>query len=399
MKISSLASCFAQVYGAPIMQRFASPLELARALQPDAPTVCFRPARLQAAAVWFRDVFPGTPFFAVKANPAPHILKGLAHAGIMTFDVASIGEVEQVASNVSGARMAFMHPVKNRRAIASAYSDYGVRAFVLDSEAELAKIIHETGGTKDLDLLVRLSVDNSGSVMPLAGKFGVGGEDAAHLIEQTRRVGARLGISFHVGSQAMEPAAWTRAIEDVASIVAHANITPEIINVGGGFPSLYPGLEPPRMDDYAVAISSALEQNGFETCEIWGEPGRALVAEAESLLARIELAKPGRLYLNDGGFGALYDAVNVRWSFPIRAIKQAGEPSSTLIPYRLHGPTCDPEDRWPEATMLPDNLEEGDWLEFGQMGAYGSTMASRFNGFGAIEFAEISDAPFRSLYK
>ena len=380
------------------MQRFATTSDLARTLQPDAPTVCFRPARLRAAAKWFRDVFPGAPFYAVKANPAAHILKELASAGVSTFDVASIGEVEQVANAVPGARMAFMHPVKNRRAISRAYSEFGVRAFVLDSDMELTKILEATGGAKDLELIVRLSVDNTGSVMPLAGKFGVGGEDAAHLIKATQRASQRLGLSFHVGSQAMEPSAWARAIGDVAEIAARAKAAPQIVNVGGGFPSLYPGLEPPPIDEYAAAISSALDENGFSDCEIWGEPGRALVAEAESLLTRIELAKPGRLYLNDGGFGALYDAVNVRWSFPIRAIKQTGEPSATLIPYRLHGPTCDPEDRWPEATMLPDSLEEGDWLEFGQTGAYGSAMASRFNGFGALEFAEIADAPFDTAY-
>ena len=380
------------------MQRFASTYELSKALTPDVPTVCFRPARLRAAADWFRETFPGVPYYAVKANPSPHILTGLSDAGITTFDVASIGEVEQVAAHVPGAQMAFMHPVKNRRAIARAYSEFGVRAFVLDSARELSKICEETGGAKDLDLVVRLSVDNSGSVMPLAGKFGAGGEDAATLIQETRRAGARLGISFHVGSQAMDPEAWTRAIRDVAEVSARAGIAPDIINVGGGFPSLYPGLAPPPMDDYAAAISSALKQNGFQSCEIWGEPGRALVAEAESLLTRIELAKPGRLYLNDGGFGAMYDAVNVRWSFPIRAIKQTGEPSTTLIPYRLHGPTCDPEDRWPEATMFPDNLEEGDWLEFGQMGAYGAAMASRFNGFGRLQHAEVEDAPFASAY-
>ena len=380
------------------MQRFATTPELARSRHPDAPTVCFRPARLKAAAVWFRDVFPGAPFYAVKANPGAHILTGLADAGITTFDVASIGEVEQVAAHVPGARMAFMHPVKNRRAIARAYADFGVRAFVLDSEMELAKIIEETGGARDLDLVVRLSVDNSGSVMPLAGKFGVGGEDATELIRLVRPRANRIGISFHVGSQAMDPVTWTYALRDVSDVCREAGLTPDIINVGGGFPSVYPGLEPPPMDDYAASISSALEQTGFTDCEIWGEPGRALVAESESLLTRVELAKPGRLYLNDGGFGALYDAVNVQWSFPIRAIKQTGEPSSTLIPYRLHGPTCDPEDRWPEATMLPEDLEEGDWLEFGQTGAYGSTMASRFNGFGGLEIAALADAPFETAY-
>lgn len=380
------------------MQCFDTTAELARAVQPDTPMICFRAARLKAAAAWFRDVFPGAPYYAVKANPAPHVLKGLSEAGISTFDVASIGEIQQVAAHVPGAKMAFMHPVKNARAIAQAYSESGVRAFVIDCARELGKILEETNGGNDLDIIVRLSVDNSGAIMPLAGKFGVGGEDAADLLNQAGARAGRVGISFHVGSQAMDPATWQRAIGDAAEIAARARIVPEIINVGGGFPSIYPGLAPPPMDQYADVISTALKQNGFSDCEIWGEPGRALVAESESLLTRIELAKPGRLYLNDGGFGALYDAVNVRWSFPIRAIKRTGEPSSTLIPYRLHGPTCDPEDRWPEATMLPDNLEEGDWLEFGQTGAYGSAMASRFNGFGALSYAEVLDAPFDSAY-
>ncbi len=381
------------------MQHFDTTLDLARSRMPDAPTICFRPARLKAAAAWFCDKFPGAPYYAVKANPAAHVLTTLASAGIKTFDVASIGEIRQVAANVPDAMLAFMHPVKNRRAISEAYSEFGIKAFVLDSSLELTKIMEATGNAKDLDLVVRLSVDNSGSIMPLAGKFGIGGEDAAGLITRVRPQARRLGISFHVGSQAMDPSAWARAISDVAELASQAKITPDIINVGGGFPSHYPGLEPPPMNAFVDAISSALEQNEFSNCEIWGEPGRALVAECESLLTRIELAKPGRLYLNDGGFGALYDAVNVRWSFPIRAIKQNGAPSTTLIPYRLHGPTCDPEDRWPEATMLPDNLEEGDWLEFGQMGAYGSTMASRFNGFGAIEYAEVMDAPFDAAYE
>ena len=381
------------------MQSYASTIDLARTHLPDVPVVCYRPARLRGAADWFSSVFPGKPFYAVKANPAPHILTGLKTCGITTFDVASIHEVETVAAHVPGAEMAFMHPVKNRRAIARAYSEFGVRAFVLDSADELTKIIDATHQAEDLTLIVRLSVDNSGAVMPLAGKFGVGGEDAAELIRRTRGSAARFGISFHVGSQAMEPEAWRRSISDVADVARVAGGAPDIINVGGGFPAIYPGLEPPPMNDYAAAIRGALQETGLASAEIWGEPGRALVAESESLLTRIELAKLGRIYLNDGGFGGLYDAVNVRWSFPIRTIKQSGEPSATLIPYRLHGPTCDPEDRWPEATMLPDNLEEGDWLEFGNTGAYGSTMASRFNGFGALEFAEVRDAPFATLYE
>jgi len=368
--------------------------------RPDVPMICFRPHRLAVAATWFGGVFPADAYYAVKANPSPHILMGLWQNGIRGFDVASLMEVERVRAVCPDAQLAFMHPVKSRRAIAAAYKEHGVRAFVLDSDAELQKIVEETGGADNLTLIVRLSVDNSGAVMPLAGKFGVGGGDAATLITATRQHAAKLGVSFHVGSQAMDPAAWRAALGDVAEVCAKAAAVPDIVNVGGGFPSVYPGLMPPPMMAYADAIAAGVRETTLPNdTRLWAEPGRALVAESESLLTRIDLAKPGRLYLNDGGFGALYDAVNVRWEFPIRALKADGSPvSQTLIPYRLHGPTCDPEDRWPEATMLPENLVEGDYLEFGNIGAYGSTMASRFNGFGDVQYAEVQDSPFDTLY-
>ncbi|MCI4646348.1 MAG: type III PLP-dependent enzyme [Hyphomonadaceae bacterium] len=369
-------------------------------VRPDDPFFCFRPERLKRAATWFRDSFPGEVFYAVKANPALHILDGLWDAGIRGFDVASPAEIELVATRFPGAKLAYMHPVKNRNAIARAYHEFGVRRFVLDSQAELQKILDATGHAKDLILVVRVGVSNAGAAVPLTGKFGVSEAEAPALLRETRRAACRLGVSFHVGSQSLNPNAWPSAMTNISRLIRKAAVTVDIVDVGGGFPSLYKtdgGM--PALINYAASVDAAFEEMMvLESAELWSEPGRALVAEAESLLVRVDGVKGDALYINDGGFGALYDAVNLGWEFPLRALSPDRALSAGERAFTLYGPTCDSADKLAQKVMLPANIGEGDYIEFGNIGAYGRSMATGFNGFGQYGLVETEDAPFASAY-
>lgn len=368
--------------------------------RPDDPFFCFRPERLKRAATWFRDSFPGEIFYAVKANPALHILDGLWDAGIRGFDVASPAEIDLIATRFPEAELAFMHPVKNRNAIARAYHEFGVRRFVLDSQAELHKILEATGHARDLILVVRVGVSNAGAAVPLTGKFGASESEAPALLRETRRVAHRLGVSFHVGSQSLNPGAWAAAMADISRLIRKAAVTVDIVDVGGGFPSLYKcdgGM--PALAQYASEVDAAFEEMMvLESAELWSEPGRALVAEAESLLVRVDGVKGDALYINDGGFGALYDAVHLGWEFPMRALSPDRALSGHERAFTIYGPTCDSADRFEQPVRLPADIAEGDYIEFGNIGAYGRSMATRFNGYGEYGLIETDDAPFASAY-
>ncbi len=381
------------------MHTYATPYHVVRHVAPDQPVFCFRPERIAAAAKWFLEKFPAQPFYAVKVNPAPHVLDALWAAGITSFDAASEEEIALIHGRFPGARIAFLHPVKNRRAIRRAYTEYGVRIFVTDTMTELTKILEETGHARDLTILVRIAVSCEGSALPLSGKFGASAGEAAEILRVARRYADELGVSFHVGSQAIKPSAWAKAMADVSRIIIDAGVTVDIVDVGGGFPAVYAGKAPPALEDYAAMVSRAFE-NMFvlENAELWCEPGRALVAEAESLLLRVELAKGRMLFLNDGAYGALYDAVHERWSFPTRAIAGDGRKLGRMVEYTVYGPTCDSSDVMPEKVWLPAGLAEGDYVEFGNLGAYGRAMASRFNGYGQYDLVEVQDAPWPTLY-
>lgn len=381
------------------MDELNTPLDLVRRRSLDGPVACARPARLAVAVRWFQEHFPGDILYAVKANPAPWVIDGLYRAGLDRFDVASLPEIALVAERCPSARLAFMHPVKARRAIRSAYFDYGVRVFALDCEAELAKIVEETGRARDLTLIVRLAVSNEGSSLPLAGKFGVEAAVAPDLIRAARAHAERLGVSFHVGSQCMAPLSYRTAMLEASRAIARAGVIADIVDVGGGFPSAYPGLIPPPLADYAALIEETFEEMMVtETAELWAEPGRALVAEAASTLTRVELVKGDAAYLTDGAYGSLFDMAHARWPFPMRVLRAEGAPARESAPFRLFGPTCDAIDSMPGPYALPADLREGDVIEVGMTGAYGAALSTRFNGFGDIETVRVNDFPWASVY-
>ncbi len=381
------------------MDSVLSPLDLSAREAPDGPVAIARPHRVAAAAQWFRENFPGETFYAVKANPSEWVLDALWANGIKNFDVASDNEAALIARKFPGAQIAFMHPVKSRRAIGRAFHDYGVKTFALDSEDELNKILAETGFAKDLSLVVRFAVSGDGAAYPLARKFGVTAEEAPALLRKTRQVSEEmLGVSFHVGSQCMKTEAYRSAMDMVNRAIVEAGVLVDIVDVGGGFPAIYPGMTPPPMIQYVNAIKTGFEEMFVaQNAKLWAEPGRALVAEAGSTVTRVELRKGDALYLNDGAFGTLFDATHLNWAFPAKLLRE--QPSrAKLAPFRLYGPTCDSMDAAAGPFMLPADIGEGDLIEIGSLGAYGTAMGTRFNGFGETVTIEAKDAPWPTMY-
>jgi ornithine decarboxylase len=387
------------------LHTYHKPLDLVRDRLPERPVALARPDAVAVAARWFQDKFQGDVFYAVKANPSPWVIETLAANGVTSFDVASIPEIELVAAHAGPtARMAFMHPVKSRAAITRAYREFGVKIFALDTHEELTKILEATGGADDLTLIVRLAVSAEGAAYSLSGKFGVETHEASALLLAARRATQdRLGVSFHVGSQCMRPTAFQAAMAQASRAIVRAGVLVDVVDVGGGFPSVYPGMIPPDMIDYVDSIQRGFaEMMVHEDTELWCEPGRALVAEASSILVKVELKKGDALYLNDGSYGSLFDAAHTKWPFPVKLFRAddagARQVEGPLRPFRFYGPTCDSLDHMPGPFWLPEDVGEGDYIEIGMLGAYGIAMNTRFNGFGDAETVIVDDAPMASMF-
>jgi ornithine decarboxylase len=368
------------------------------ARRPVQPVTIVRPHAAARAARFFATKFPGRAMYAVKANPSPDLIRILYDNGVTTFDVASIAEVRLVANTVPDATLCFMHPVKAEESIAEAYFVHGVRTFSLDSMEELSKIVRATRGAADLTLCVRLRVSSEHAKLSLGSKFGVAPDEAKELLIATRQVADALGICFHVGSQAMTPDAYAEAMERVRQAIVGAAVTVDVVDVGGGFPSVYPGMTPPPLERYFETIHRAFESLPVSySAELWAEPGRALCAEYSSVLVRVERRRGEELYINDGAYGALFDAAHIGWKYPVALLR---EPESTVRehPFSFWGPTCDDLDHMPGPFPLPADVGTGDYIEIGMLGAYGAAMRTAFNGFTSEETVIASDEPMESMY-
>ncbi|MGL6042495.1 MAG: type III PLP-dependent enzyme, partial [Sandaracinobacteroides sp.] len=385
------------------MHQYHNALRVAGELHPAAPVTLVRPEAALDAARFFVSAFPGKSFYAVKANPSPHLIELLWAGGIRHFDVASIAEVRLVRALLPQAVLAFMHPVKAEEAIFEAYHSHGVRIFSLDSHEELAKITRacsiEGTPAEDLTLCVRLKVSSAHSKLSLSSKFGIGVADAPALLMAARQASDALGICFHVGSQAMSPAAYADALAFVRAAIVEAGVTVDVIDVGGGFPSRYPGMEPASLETYFAVIERAYEALPISySAELWCEPGRALSADYASVLVRVEKRRGDELYINDGAYGSLFDAAHVEWRYPVKLVR-ADASKAECIDFAFYGPTCDDMDHMKGPFSLPADVKAGDYLEIGQLGAYGQAMRTGFNGFGTDSGSTVivSDRPMMSL--
>jgi ornithine decarboxylase len=375
----------------------ASGADLAK-LRPVQPVTLLRPHAARRAARFFVEKFPGRPIYAVKANPSPDLLEILWDSGITHYDVASIAEVRLVARMLPQAVQCFMHPVKAEEAIAEAYFEHNVRTFSLDTMDELEKILRATDNAADLNLCVRIRVSSDHSKLSLASKFGAEPGEMKELLMAARQAADGLGICFHVGSQAMTPAAYAEAMERVRAAIVEAAVTVDIVDVGGGFPSSYPGMEPPPLETYFEVIHKAFESLPISySAELWCEPGRALCAEYASVLVRVEKRRGDELYINDGAYGALFDAAHIGWRFPVELIRDEASETKNMA-FSFYGPTCDDLDHMAGPFMLPGDVKAGDYIEIGMLGAYGCAMRTGFNGFGSDTKIVVEDEPMASLY-
>jgi len=383
------------------MQKFKSVEDLINQLKPEKPVYCIRKNSIQSAVKYFIKNFPGKILYAVKTNPHPLVIEKVIEGGVEQFDVASIEEIKAIKSFSQTAKCSYMHTVKSRENIKEAYFKYGVKTFSLDTKDELIKIIETTNNAKDLELFVRVAVSNEHAEIDLSKKFGALSSEAAGLLRLAKQHSKKIGLSFHVGSQCMHPISYAKGINDIGNIIKKTKIIPDYINVGGGFPAIYPDLIPQALHSYFNEIKKSLENLKLEKLpEIICEPGRALVAESGSTIVKVNLRKKQKLYINDGTYGTLFDAGTPNIVFPSKMIKENSNKiiSKKLTAFDFFGPTCDSMDYMKGPFLLPNNIKENDYIELGQLGAYGLTFRTQFNGFYSDEIYEVEDQPILTMY-
>ena len=381
------------------MQKFKTVDELVSQLKPEKPVYCIRKNSIQMASKFFQNKFPGKILYAVKTNPHPEVLKTIINSGIQDFDVASLEEIKNVRKINPNAKCFFMHTIKSRESIKEAYFNFGVKTFSLDTKDELIKIIETTNQAKDLELFVRISVSNEHAEIDLSKKFGALNSEATGLVRLAKQYAKKIGLSFHVGSQCMHPISYSKGITEIGNIIKKTKIVPDYINIGGGFPTIYPDLIPQSLDNYFEEIKKGLKNLKLEKLpKVICEPGRSIVAESGSTIVRVNLRRKQKLYINDGTYGTLFDAGVPNIVYPSRLITNGRIISKKLTPFDFYGPTCDSMDYMKGPFVLPNNIKENDYIELGQLGAYGLTFRTQFNGFYSDEIYEVEDKPIISMF-
>jgi ornithine decarboxylase len=336
----------------------------------------------------FAKVLPDTTvFYAVKANPAPEILKLLVAMGCH-FDVASIGETHTVLeAGATADRISYGNTIKKEREIAAAFA-LGVTLFAVDCEAEVEKVARAAPGSR---VICRIVCDGSGAEWPLSRKFGCEPVYAADILEHAHKLGlVPYGVSFHVGSQQHNVEAWDRALASTAAVFracAERGISLSIVNLGGGFPARYVR-KTPKLESYGKAIFRSLRKHfGNNLPNTIIEPGRGLVGNAGLIEAEVVLiAKRSPedemrwVYLDIGKFHGLAETIGESIRYPIRTTKDRDDTAPCIIA----GPTCDSVDVLYEKTPynLPVSLAIGDKVLIEAAGAYTTTYSSvGFNGY------------------
>ena len=382
------------------MRKFKSVDEIVSKLKPVNSIYCIRKNPIRTACNWFNKNFPGKVLYAVKTNPHEEVIKEIKNGGIDKFDIASIEEIKIIKKIVPDAECFYMNTIKSREHIREAYFNYNIKNYALDTKDELLKIIEATDNAQDLNLFVRISISNEHAEIDLSKKFGALSSEVLGLFRLTKAHSAKVGLSFHVGSQCMHPISYTKGIGEMGNIIKKTNIIPDFINIGGGFPTIYPDLRPQSLNNYIFEIKKALNNLKLEKQPVlMCEPGRALVAESGSTIVKVVLRKKQKLYINDGTYGSLFDAGFPNIVFPARMIQNGRIISKKLTAFNFYGPTCDSMDYMKGPFILPNNIKENDYIELGQLGAYGITFRTKFNGFFSDQIFEVEDKAIMSMYE
>jgi ornithine decarboxylase len=375
-------------------------------VKPYVPVYLYRSESVKKASRWFVEKFVdfkglgnkefrGKVLFSIKSNPDERVIKDVFNSGIKNFDVASINEVKRVDALLGkDARLYFMHPIKAYEAICESYFCYEVKDYSFDSEEELDKILEATKGAKDLNLHLRIAMDCGSSAIDLSEKFGIKLESCLELSKKARGRVKNFGVCFHVGSQCMNPKEYFDATKNVAKFFAKNDIGLDSFNVGGGFPSSYPGMKAGSISEYLKQIKDAIKEADLKGgCEILCEPGRAVTAECESLLVRVEARKDKMLYINDGTYGGLFDAGSLKFSYFCKAHDNKGVEilSKNKEDFGFYGPTCDSIDFMQGPFNIPDSIKAGDYIEIFNLGSYSKSLRSNFNGYGEVLQFDVGD--------
>lgn len=366
------------------------------ALDPREPVYCLYPETLTREADRFLKGFPGRVLYAVKANPHPAVLAALRVAGVRHFDTSSVSEIALVKAVAPEATCYFMAPSRLLGAAAEARFTYGVRHFVVDHPSALELLLAEVGekSVDDLTIFVRMAAPVGGAMYEFSSKFGASPKAAAKLLVAVEATGAQPALSFNLGSMVMDPDAYAAALKFANEVLEVSGIQPRLVDVGGGFPATYEALPTPTLETIFSAISEARSALSLPPeAELLSEPGRALVAEGVSLVAQVILRRDNELFINDGIYGSLSEpgASDGKVHFPVRAHRAVGREFDTKTrPFQLFGPTCDGADALPIPFDLPADIQIGDWIEFGMLGAYSLANRTAFNGFYPDTMVEIS---------
>lgn len=350
---------------------------------PDVPTFLFSERRLTAAAEAFTAGFSGLVTYAVKANPAPHVVSALHRHGLGAFDVASPNEMALVREHAPGAALHYNNPVRSRREIAAAYEEHGVRSFSIDNLAQLDQIAAIVPPSPDVEITIRFKAVKARKAYDFGTKFGVPEQGAIDIATIVKAMGYSTSLCFHVGSQCEEVYTYERHIATAARIAQRAGIELKRLNVGGGFPGAYPSSGAPPLARYFETIDRATKKAfGAAPPQMIVEPGRAMVTGSTSLLLRVKHQRAGvSVYLNDGAYGALMEVKFMPILPPTRVWREGQVLTGQTAPFTIFGPTCDSYDVLPQTFEFPETIGEDDWIEFGQMGAYSQASTTAFNGF------------------
>ena len=350
--------------------------------RPRSPVYCVYPHVYEEAGRHFVDGFPGRVLYAVKANNEPLVIRALHAGGVRHFDCASLQEIGLVRSVIPGAACYFMNPVRLIGDAAKAQGLHDTRHFMIDHASGLEPLLDEIDARRSV-IFARMAVSHHSAMVDLSSKFGAPPDDMPGLLQAIHESGAEAALAFNVGTGVTEPEAYLYAMGLAQEVLANTPFPVRLLDIGGGFPRPYPGYPVPPLDEFFSAIRGIRHELPLaENSEILAEPGRGLSAPGLSAVTQVLLRKEDRLYLNDGMYGAFWELRfkgHVR--YPAKTYRDAAPLGGKLRSFRLFGPTCDSSDELPGTVELPADIDVGDFIEFGSIGAYSLSGKTDFNGF------------------